>query len=98
MCSIKSRESTLQSPFSSSGLSISQNLADLLKKTVKGQLVLSFQEKWGYLDSRNQKILTHCIVDSYIASGQKMHYSEMRQWANEIAVLFPKEKPVLAQI
>ncbi|XP_054081432.1 uncharacterized protein LOC128919883 [Zeugodacus cucurbitae] len=68
------------------------NLRELLKTSVKGQLALSYQEKHGYLDSRNQKNLTHCIVDNYIGLGRKMQYSDMREWANEIVAVFPKEK------
>ncbi|XP_054085633.1 uncharacterized protein LOC128921594 [Zeugodacus cucurbitae] len=70
------------------------NLRELLKTSVKGQLALSYQEKHGYLDSKNQKNLTHCIVDNYIGLGRKMQYSDMREWANEIVAVFPKEKKV----
>ncbi|XP_054090937.1 uncharacterized protein LOC128922845 [Zeugodacus cucurbitae] len=68
------------------------NLRELLKTSVNGQLALSYQEKHGYLDSRNQKNLTHCIVDYYIGLGRKMQYSDMREWADEIVAVFPKEK------
>ncbi|XP_075147169.1 uncharacterized protein LOC142221346 isoform X2 [Haematobia irritans] len=88
----KSRECTPCQSASSEN-STSYNLVELLKKTVKGQLVLTYQEKNGCLDSRNQTSLTHCIVDNYIASGRKMQYSEMRRWANEISKVFPKETP-----
>ncbi|XP_067645897.1 uncharacterized protein [Eurosta solidaginis] len=87
---VKSREST---PISLTSENTSFKVYDLLKSTVRGQLVLSFHHQKGYIDNKHQKTLTHCITESYIATGRKMNYSDMKQWENAICQIFPKEKP-----
>ncbi|XP_065354365.1 uncharacterized protein LOC135948838 [Calliphora vicina] len=69
------------------------SLTNLLRNTVKGQLVLTFNEKNNYLDSKNQKTLVHCIIEKYIGTRSKLTYAEMQQWSYAICDVFPKEKP-----
>ncbi|XP_037944412.1 uncharacterized protein LOC119677212 [Teleopsis dalmanni] len=91
-----SRESTpIVQPLQEYFVPHSENVVNVLKKTVNGQLVLSFHEKNGHLDTKNQKVLTHCIVDQYVRDNVKMTYSDMRQWAAAICEVFPKEKSVV---
>ncbi|XP_049316759.1 uncharacterized protein LOC125779437 [Bactrocera dorsalis] len=44
----------------------SRSLTDFLKGTVKGQLVLHFQQKNGFLDAKQQNTLYHCVIENYI--------------------------------
>ncbi|XP_036322114.1 uncharacterized protein LOC118736122 [Rhagoletis pomonella] len=69
-------------------------LINLLKSTVKGQMVLTYNEKYGYLDAKSQSTIAHCIVDRYVGNFVKMTYAEMQKWANAISEVFPKEKPL----
>lgn len=70
------------------------DIANILNVTVKGQLVLSFFERKGYLDGQHQKDLTHCIVDYFIANKKRMSYSDMSAIAKGISEKFPTEKEV----
>ncbi|KNC28256.1 hypothetical protein FF38_05194 [Lucilia cuprina] len=60
------------------------SLTNLLRNTVKGKLVLTFNEKNNYLDSKNQKTLVHCIIEKYIGTRSKLTYAEMQQWSYAI--------------
>ncbi|XP_049314538.1 uncharacterized protein LOC125778917 [Bactrocera dorsalis] len=71
----------------------SRSLTHLLKGTVKGQLVLHFQQKNGFLDAKQQNTLCHCVIENYIGRRKKLTYGEMQKWANIICDVFPKENP-----
>ncbi|XP_039970048.1 uncharacterized protein LOC120781955 [Bactrocera tryoni] len=72
----------------------SRSLTDLLKGTVKGLLVLHFQQKNGFLDAKQQNTLCHCVIENYIGRRKKLTYGEMQKWANIICDVFPKENPI----
>ncbi|XP_017484320.1 PREDICTED: uncharacterized protein LOC108373000, partial [Rhagoletis zephyria] len=87
-----SRESS-PLPQSSCGCIDSGSLIELLKSTVKGQLILQYQEEKGFLDAKHQNTLCQCIIEKYIGSQKKLTYGEMQRWATSICAVFPKERP-----
>ncbi|XP_067614465.1 uncharacterized protein [Eurosta solidaginis] len=61
-------------------------------------MTLTYNDKYGYLDSKSQSTVAHCIVDSYIGNSVKMTYAEMQKLANAICDVFPKEKSLVFNI
>ena len=70
------------------------DLLSLLRSSVRGKMLLSYYEQNGTLNSKNQKVLTHCIVERFVGCGTKMSYRDMNLWANAIVETFPTENKV----
>ncbi|XP_055845493.1 uncharacterized protein LOC129911654 [Episyrphus balteatus] len=70
------------------------DLLSVLRSSVRGKMLLSYYEQNGQLNSKNQKVLTHCIVERFVGCGTKMSYRDMNLWANAIVETFPTENKV----
>ncbi|XP_059613379.1 uncharacterized protein LOC132259669 [Phlebotomus argentipes] len=67
------------------------NLHRILRRTAKGQQILSNYAKNGYLTSKEQSYLAHIIIDFHMSSKKRMSQSIFENYAAEIVKLFPTE-------